>query len=329
MGTQVCEKCIVLPWAVTVEPISANSIYALEVQGEFICSVETPDHSEFSFHVRRIDGSEILNLGSYSLGTFSSPVYSRAEFHLEFHGRRTYVTAKDISGNGGLYVFEISENNDPSCDSFTEGSYVDIDLSNGFAYLLIDNGSFDVMDIRSPADPEVKGSISYTGYKQVIRANKEWVYTGQLYYNSPGLQAYDISSPSQPVVGDYLSYGSSVSYMDLVGDYIFANATKDGSPYIAVFQNQNGTLNLLGDLDLSPYLTSATSLVYENGYVYLTSYSGSDLELLVVDAGTPEDLRVIDFMVKEDFSSRCGGVSNGRLYLYDLDEGLNRISLDE
>lgn len=310
------------------ETFSSDPTYALKVQGEFICSVETTDHSDFFFHVRRMEGSNIQTAGSYFLGAFSSPVYSRVSSEIEIHGKRAYVTVKDINGDGGLFIFEIFENDDPTLNSFTAGEYIDIDISNGFAYLLVDAGSFDVMDIRSPAAPKVEGTINYTGYKEVIRANKEWVYTGQLYYNNEGLQAYDISTPSQPEAGDYLNYGS-IYYMDLVGDYIFANATHDSSPHVAVFENQSGTLGLLGDIDLSSYMSSASSLVYENGYVYLTSYSSTDLELIIIDANDAEDLRVIEYMIKEDNPGKCGGVSNSWLYLYDINGGLSRISLNE
>lgn len=196
----------------------------------------------------------------------------------DFYGEWGCVAPDADSGLGGLFAINVSS---PEA-SFIAGHIcmpeeADAVAVNGrYAYVVVADGSLQVVDFNDPAQPALVGSVALSAIANAVavRGNYVWVSEG-----ASGFEIVNVSNPAAPVVvtgSDTPGHASSVSFDD---GYAYM---ADGASGILMFDITTPALPQL--VASASTISDASALFSLNNYLFTgTGYGIEVFRLLPVN----------------------------------------------
>ena len=170
-----------------VERLRAGAIYNISDNYAYVAGIYRDDSGEIYGYLEVIDVSNSNFVITRSFITQWSTIYSG--FHVS--GSYAYL------GGKGLQVIDISVPSAPtiigSFPTYAGGIYV----SGSYAYVTAESSSFKVIDISTPSNLKIIGSVDTPGYSYDVYVSGSYAYVADSY---EGVQVIDISAPSNPII---------------------------------------------------------------------------------------------------------------------------------
>ncbi len=155
------------------------------------------------------------------------------------------------------------------------GMIRDFALEGDFAYLAIEDGGFQVIDIIDPENPVHVGGISAIEFPLGVAISGDFAYVTGL----TQLLVIDITDPAQPIIITAMDGLSEVSGIVIAGDYAYIASGNNG--LLAVDISVPTMVNLVGSYNTPGF---ASSVDLYGDYAYVTDgYFG----IAVIDVSDP------------------------------------------
>lgn len=272
-------------------------------------------HDNGSHYIQALDVSNPASLAPLTTYTTSSWTNDMAGY-----GSYLYITDSQT----GLIIVDASNVNaaTPSLTHVKTLPVADVGpasavaFSGNYAYVAASSQGVKIVDISAPASAAVTSTIpAHSGYD----VYDVYVQGSRLYVRAnTGLEVYDISTPSAPVlVGDYNPDSSPISYLEdgdrlWVGSYLELNSIHMPEPVLSQFSSSSAVT------DYDAYGVHGNHL--------FTTYANN---FRVYDLSNPSAIVETGALTSEKFGLYLNGmdIADGYAYVTDGLNGLHVIDL--
>ncbi len=219
--------------------------------------------------------------------------------------------------NGGMHTVDISDNTAPRVVSFVRGSFEDVALAGGYAYVVDGWSNLYILDLTDPASPTQVGVHRSAGNLTSVAAAGNYVYVAAYY---SGLRIVDVSDPLHPMEAGYYDTPDIARGVAVAGDWAYV--ADDSSGLRAIRVSDPAHPSEAGFYDTPG---TATDVVVDGAYAYVADGSSG---LRVISVSDPSHLASVG---SRDTPWNASGlaVEGGYAYVADNEGGLRVLDISD